>query len=106
VSPLNVDLRLLRFQVVHLARPDMGPKAYFGQPGAFTYFHTDGNGTVDSGHLNLAGYAEVIMLGPLSDDQKGDAMELLCGKSNRNILQGLPHDTRSVSTLLLVVHLA
>lgn len=40
----------------------MGPNMYVTPPGSFTWFHRDGNGTVDSGHLALAGYNEVIMM--------------------------------------------
>jgi len=40
----------------------MGPNLYITPPASFTHFHQDGHGTVDSGHLCLAGFNEVVML--------------------------------------------
>jgi hypothetical protein len=51
----------LHFQVNEAARPDMGPNLYITPPGTFTRFHQDGFGTVDSGHLCMSGYNEVVM---------------------------------------------
>ena len=98
--PHKCRLLFAVFQVFHLARPHMGPNLYFGE--GFTFFHQDGHGTVDSGHLNLTGFSDVIMLhGGMTPEQKEHAMQLLCAASNTNFWRGLPHDTQSVSTLLL-----
>lgn len=59
------------------ARPFMGPNMYLAAGGAFTILHQDGFGSVDSGHTNLAGYNEVVMLRRLSEREKQDAVEIL-----------------------------
>jgi hypothetical protein len=58
----------------------MGPNLYATPPEAFTQCHQDGHGTVDSGHLCLAGYNEVVMIRRLSQRHKLHALALLKGK--------------------------
>ncbi|GFH56627.1 hypothetical protein CTEN210_13103 [Chaetoceros tenuissimus] len=80
-------------------RPFMGPNFYQTFPGSFTHFHQDGYGTVDSGHLCLEGYNEVVMLRRMDDDHKRHALSILqCvdGRKKRgpeafDALYGLPH---------------
>jgi hypothetical protein len=72
---------------------------YITPPAAFTHFHQDGFGTVDSGHLCLSGYNEVVMLRRLDDRHKQKALQILnkyCGRNEDDIpeydaLYGLPH---------------
>ena len=45
--------------------------------GGFTQMHQDGHGTVDSGHYNLSGYNEVVMLRRLSECHKLNACVLI-----------------------------
>jgi hypothetical protein len=65
--------------------------------------HQDGHGTVDSGHSNLSGYNEVVMLRRLPECHKRKACQLIPslaidGSSRErqalNILYRLPHDDR------------
>lgn len=67
--------------------------------GGFTHFHQDGHGTVDSGHLCIEGYNEVIMLARMDEINKKHALHLLTcsdrrkGKDlNFDALYGLPHN--------------
>jgi hypothetical protein len=102
------------------AHPNMGPNLYITPPGSFTRFHQDGkkipplnlfrnmytnhlcwkgSGTVDSGHLCLTGYNEVVMLRrlPSTDHEKiamGDDIEYLLD---------LPHTDVPVSTTIWFV---
>jgi len=85
-------------QVATSARPFMGPNLYLTPPGAFTHFHQDGHGTVDSGHQCLAGYNEVVMLRRMSEDRKLHSLEILnesCvrreGDRGYDAMYGLPH---------------
>jgi hypothetical protein len=64
------------------ARPIMGPNLYVTPPGSFTYFHQDGLGTVDSGHLCIQGYNEVIILRRLTERHKKHALWILSGYNN------------------------
>ena len=77
-------------------RPFMGPNMYITPPGSFTHFHQDGHGTVDSGHLCLSGYNEVVMLRRLPERHKRHALRFLTGsyKSKEpsfEALYNLPH---------------
>ncbi|KAL9189365.1 hypothetical protein ACHAXT_009040 [Thalassiosira profunda] len=73
-------------------RPFMGPNLYITPPCSFTHFHQDGHGTVDSGHLCLSGYNEVVMLRRLTERHKCHALNLLTGTSEpHSTLYGLPH---------------
>jgi len=73
-------------------RPYMGPNLFITPPSSFTQFHQDGHGTVDSGHLCLSGYNEVIMLRRLSEKEKCHALQLLTGTSDsHNTLYDFPH---------------
>jgi hypothetical protein len=58
-------------------RPFMGPNLYITPPGAFTWFHEDGHGTVDSGHQCLAGRNEVVMLRRMDEAHKAAALRML-----------------------------
>jgi len=76
----------------------MGPNLYVTPPGSFTHFHQDGHGTVDSGHMCIDGYNEVIMLRRMNERHKKHALHLLtCAdrcKGNGvqyDALYGLPH---------------
>jgi len=82
-------------------RPFMGPNLYITPPSSFTHFHQDGHGTVDSGHLCLSGYNEVVMLRRLPERHKCRALELLNGSSHSSYsaLYGLPHRDDLVSVL-------
>ena len=57
----------------------MGPNMYVTPPATFTHFHQDGHGTVDSGHLCIKGYNEVVMLRRLTERHKKHALWLLTG---------------------------
>lgn len=80
------------------AQPFMGPNLYLTPPGSYTHFHQDGHGTVDSGHLCLKGYNEVVMLRRMDEGRKQHALHLLTGDDRRRKainfdgLYGLPHD--------------
>lgn len=81
-------------QICVNGRPFMGPNAYLTPPGSFTQVHQDGHGTVDSGHLCLTGYNEVVMLRRLPERHKIHALELLRrgGRGEKyDGLYGLPH---------------
>jgi len=81
-------------------RPFMGPNLYISPPSSFTHFHHDGHGTVDSGHLCLSGYNEVIMLRRLTEKEKCRALRILTGTSDpHSTLYGFPHQD-DVETLL------
>mmetsp|Transcript_1622 Transcript_1622/g.2385 ORF Transcript_1622/g.2385 Transcript_1622/m.2385 type:complete len:1247 (+) Transcript_1622:125-3865(+) len=82
-------------KVTPTARPFMGPNMYVTPPASFTHFHQDGHGTVDSGHLCLNGYNEVVMLRRLTERHKKHALMILTGNLDRkNYFDGLyqvPH---------------
>ncbi|KAL3936586.1 MAG: hypothetical protein SGBAC_008127 [Bacillariaceae sp.] len=65
--------------VTSTARPFMGPNMYVTPPAAFTHFHQDGHGTVDSGHLCISGYNEVVLLRRLTERHKKHALMILTG---------------------------
>lgn len=68
----------------------MGPNLYACPGGGFTRLHQDGHGTVDSGHTNINGYNEVVMLRRLPERHKQYASKLLF--SEYDALYGLPHN--------------
>jgi len=80
-------------------RPFMGPNLYLTPPASFTHFHQDGHGTVDSGHMCLMGYNEVVMLRRMTERHKMNALQLLNGGERNgdyttrqyDALYGLPH---------------
>ena len=76
------------------SRPFLGPNLYITPPGASTYFHQDGHGTVDSGHLCLSGDNEVIMLPRLGRDRTKEALEILRGDQNYDLLEE-PHSDKT-----------
>jgi hypothetical protein len=61
----------------HEARPYMGPDIFLGVPGAYTRFHVDGAGTVDSGHWCISGFNEVIMFRKLPEKKQADLLRFL-----------------------------
>jgi hypothetical protein len=73
----------------------MGPNLYVTPPASFTHFHQDGHGTVDSGHLCISGFNEVIMLRRLTERHKRHALWILSGKqpngSHFDGLYSVPH---------------
>jgi hypothetical protein len=87
----------------------MGPNLYCTPPESFTQCHQDGHGTVDSGHLCLSGFNEVVMIRRLSQRHKMHALALLKGKGVRLRYDGLydlPHGDYLVSVRSLVCELA
>jgi hypothetical protein len=78
----------------------MGPNLYCTPPESFTQCHQDGHGTVDSGHLCLAGFNEVVMIRRLSQRHKLHALALLKGEDvglRYDGLYDLPHGDGLVS---------
>lgn len=77
------------------AQPFMGPNLYVTPPASFTHFHQDGHGTVDSGHLCISGFNEVVMLRRLTERHKKHALWILSGKQAGGIhfdgLYAMPH---------------
>lgn len=83
-------------QLPRSAVPFMGPNLYMAPGGAFTGFHQDGTGTVDSGHSCLTGYNEVVMLRRLPENHKVYAMSFV----EDGAVYGLPHDRQVMLVLL------
>uniref|UniRef100_A0A7S4EEL1 DUF6824 domain-containing protein n=1 Tax=Pseudo-nitzschia australis TaxID=44445 RepID=A0A7S4EEL1_9STRA len=77
------------------ARPFMGPNLYVTPPASFTHFHQDGHGTVDSGHLCISGFNEVVMFRRLTERHKKHALWILSGKITEGYhfdgLYSVPH---------------
>lgn len=81
----------------------MGPNLYLTPPCTYTHFHQDGHGTVDSGHVCLSGYNEVVILRRLTETRKKHALFLLYGDRNLlgyDALYGRPHGDENVSIFL------
>lgn len=76
----------------------MGPNLYVTPPGSYTDFHLDGFGTVDSGHLCLSGYNEVVMLRRLNTDDQKKTKEILTGSADG--VRRHPHGSDNVSTFI------
>ena len=80
-------------------RPFMGPNFYVTPPASFTHFHQDGHGTVDSGHICLSGFNEVVMLRRMPEQHKKRALYILNegdkrkgkNRSTYDGLYGFPH---------------
>jgi len=86
----------------------MGPNYYLTPPGGFTQFHQDGYGSVDSGHLCVEGYNEVVLLRRMDESHKINALRYLkCDdrrkgkKIDYDALYGFPHDNVSNSITFL-----
>ena len=87
----------------------MGPNLYVTPPESITHFHLDGHGTVDSGHLCIDGYNEVVMLRRMPECHSISALQCLDkadrrithDTSNDNVLYSKPHDDQ-VSVMLLL----
>ena len=79
----------------------MGPNLYVTPPASFTHFHQDGHGTVDSGHLCISGFNEVVMLRRLTERHKKHALWILSGKKPKGLhfdgLYSQPHGDGLVS---------
>ena len=58
-------------------RPLLGPLAYFGPSEAVTSIHEDGGGTVDSGHLNVYGYNQILIFPRMTGDQRKMARRIM-----------------------------
>ena len=83
--------------VAESARPDMGPNLYITPPGGRTWFHEDGNGTVDSGHQCMTGPNEVIMLRRITDEAtRLNGLHLL--NTGEGLDDARPHDDAVLST--------
>jgi len=87
-------------------RPFMGPNLHKAPPGAFTSFHQVGHGTVDSSHLNIEGFNEVIMMRRMDEIHKRHALYLLtCGDRRKGVqleydaLYGSPHQDVSARVM-------
>lgn len=67
---------------------------YISPGGAFTHFHLDGHGTVDSGHYVVDGFNEVVILSRLPERHKFNAVDIMNNtlKSNYSPLYNLPHN--------------
>jgi hypothetical protein len=81
------------------ARNFMGPNLYLTPPLSFTSFHQDGHGTVDSGHLNMGGYNEVVMLRRVPTRHKVNALSILTGTQYDGLYRE-PHEDDMVSNTL------
>lgn len=88
----------------------MGPNLYYTPPESFTQCHQDGHGTVDSGHLCLSGFNEVVMIRRLPERHKMHALALLKGKEGVRLrydgLYDLPHGDYLVRVSWLICELA
>jgi hypothetical protein len=77
--------------------PYYRPNFYISVPQAFTQFHQDGFGTVDSGHLCLSGYNEIVILDRIPEEHKRNALDIFQNpkknKGSRRFdgMYGLPH---------------
>ena len=76
----------------------MGPNLYMTPPLSFTHFHQDGHGTVDSGHLCMGGFNEVVILRRIPTRHKVNALSLLT-KTRWDGLFREPHDDQMVRSL-------
>lgn len=82
----------------------MGPNLYCTPPESFTQMHQDGHGTVDSGHLCLSGYNEVVIFRRLTERHKMNALALLKGQGSELKYDGLgdlPHGDNLVRRVIL-----
>jgi hypothetical protein len=76
----------------------MGPSLYTGPPGPHTHLHQDGLGSVDSAHLCISGYNEVVILRRLPEQHKRNAISLLFDLKEEDdtfvigLMYGEPHD--------------
>jgi hypothetical protein len=75
----------------------MGPNLYATPPEAFTHFHQDGHGTVDSGHLVLSGTNEVVILRRLPEAHKLNAYKIIGFPDPEKMLYNEPHSDKLVS---------
>lgn len=76
---------------------------FLGVGGGYTQVHQDGHGTVDSGHSNLSGFNEVVMLRRLPECHKLNACRMVPAlevpqngaqseAQAKNMLYRMPHD--------------
>lgn len=71
------NIKILVIQSTARDLAGMGPLLYVGVGGAYTKFHEDGSGTVDSGHLCLCGFNDVIILRRLDGTRRTNAAAIL-----------------------------
>ena len=85
----------------------MGPNMYITPPGSFTRFHQDGYGTVDSGHMCLSGYNEVVIFRRLPRDYDKSAINQDTGTDDVGCetLYEMPHADKLVSRVLVLMSL-
>ena len=65
--PYNV-MDLSRTNTSANARSDLGPQVFVGEASTYTRAHIDGGGLVDSVHLTVLGYNEVVIIDPLEEE--------------------------------------
>ena len=65
----------------------MGPNLYISPPGGYTFLHLDGSGTVDSGHLCLSGYNEVLLFDRMSENKIDDIVAKYNGTGANNSMK-------------------
>ena len=67
--------------------------------GGSTDWHRDGNGTVDSGHINLHGYNEVVILRRLPEEHHENAMTICTSliEGTDDSFNSMPHDRKEFS---------
>lgn len=58
-------------------RPRLGPLLLVSLPHAMTELHLDGGGCLDSGHLCVTGYNEVLLFARISPEQMGHVLQFL-----------------------------
>ena len=75
---------------------DLGPNAYLtGSGGPFTSLHQDGSGFVDSVHINVRGYNEVVICDPCDEERFKQGMRIIWGKdSTEEVEDSYPHERR------------
>lgn len=72
-----MDVHQLYLSFLNFSNSPMYLKSCPSKGGGYTGLHQDGHGTVDSGHTNIQGYNEVIMLRRLTEDEKIKACSIL-----------------------------
>ena len=63
---------------------DLGPQVFVAETSTFTPAHIDGGGIVDSIHLSILGYNEIILVDPLEEDDVLHAFNII-NKGDRHV---------------------